>query len=193
MPVARRLPALVEEGDFVTRLWRAEDADVLQAAVAENVEHLRPWSDWIADEPMALQQRRALIREWEHGWENGEGVPMGIFLAGEVVGGSGYVNRTDHSVEIGYWVHLRHLRQGHATRAARLLTSAAFGIPEIDQVEIHHDKANVKSAGIPRGLGYRFVEEKQVEIRSPGNTGIGCTWVVTRQEWARLCGTASDD
>jgi hypothetical protein len=34
-----------------------------------------------------------------------------------------------------------------------MLTNAAFTVPEITQVEIHHDKANVASAGVPRSLG----------------------------------------
>jgi ribosomal-protein-serine acetyltransferase len=188
--VARRLPRVIEEDAFVVRLWRPDDAKALHEAVVESTEHLRPWMDWIAQEPMTISQRHALISEWEHGWERGEAVPMGIFWEGAVVGGSGYVNPKEHSLEIGYWVHVRHLRQGHALRAARLLTSAAFALPEIDRVEIHHDKANSRSAGVPRRLGYRFVEEKPDKIQAPGQIGIDCLWLITRQEWVESFGQA---
>jgi RimJ/RimL family protein N-acetyltransferase len=181
-----RLPAAVEESDFVVRLWRPLDARALHQAVVESTEHLRPWMWWIAHEPFTVPQRRSLIEEWEQSWEAGGAVPMGIFLRGTVVGGSGYVNPKEGSLEIGYWTHVRHLRQGHAAHAARLLTSTALSLPGISRVEIHHDKANVRSSGVPRRLGYRFVGEQPDEIRAPAEIGIDCGWVVDRREWARL-------
>ena len=55
-----------------------------------------------------------------------------------------------HTLEIGYWVHVDHLQKGYATEMARILTSAAFTVPGIERVEIHHDKANTRSGAIPR-------------------------------------------
>jgi len=180
--VVERLPKIVEEDDFVVRVWQPEDAEMLHEAVVESTEHLRPWHDWIAQEPLTISQRRALIEEWQRSWEHGEAVPMGVFQAGVVVGGSGYVNRKEHSVEIGYWTRAGHLRKGHASHAARLLTSAAFTVPEISHVEIHHDKANEASARIPRRLGYRLVKETPQAITAPGQMSIACLWIFTRQD-----------
>jgi RimJ/RimL family protein N-acetyltransferase len=59
-------------------------------------------------------------------------------------------------------------------------------IPAINQVEIHHDKANVRSAAIPRRLGCQFLEEEPQAIRSPGQVGIGCVWICTRHDWMAL-------
>ena len=42
-------------------------------------------------------------------------------------------------------------RQGLATSAICLLTDSAFALVGISHLEIHHDKANVASAGIPDG------------------------------------------
>jgi RimJ/RimL family protein N-acetyltransferase len=184
--VPERLPKAVEEDDFVVRVWQPDDAEIMHEAVVESTEHLRPWMDWIAQEPMTVSQRRSLIEDWERSWELGGSVPMGVFQAGVVVGGSGYVNRKEHSLEIGYWVRVGYLGKGHAMRAARLLTSAAFAIPEINRVEIHHDKANVRSAAIPPRLGYQFLKEKPQEIRAPGHMGIACVWIFTRRDWAAL-------
>ena len=180
--VAERLPKVVEEDGFVVRLWQPEDVEALHEAVAESTEHLRPWHDWIAQEPLTISQRRARIEEWEHSWEQGGAVPMGVFQAGVVVGGSGYVNRKEHSVEIGYWTRVGHLRKGHASHAARLLTSAAFTVPEISDVEIHHDRANEASACIPRRLGYRLVEETPQAIPASGQMGTNCVWIFTRRD-----------
>jgi ribosomal-protein-serine acetyltransferase len=181
-----RLPEAVEEDDFVVRLWRPHDAEALHQAVVESTKHLRPWMWWIAHEPMTASQRRSLIEEWERSWEEGGAVPMGVFMRGTLVGGSGFVNPREGSLEIGYWTRVSCLRQGHAAHAARLLTSTALSLPGISQVEIHHDKANVRSAGVPRRLGYRFAGEHPDEIRAPAEVGIDCAWEVDRLEWASL-------
>ena len=179
-----RLPDAVAEDDFVVRLWRRGDAEVLHAAVVDSTEHLRPWMDWISQEPLTVAERVSLIEEWERIWKAGGGVPMGVFLGETVVGGSGFVNPKPGSVEIAYWTHVRHLRQGHATRTARLMTSGAFSVPGITRVEIHHDRANVKSACVPRRLRFRRVGEQPALIRAPGQVGIDCTWAVDADEWA---------
>ena len=87
------------------------------------------------------------------------------------------------ALEIGYWVHAAFVRRGIASKAAALLTDAAFAIPDIERVEIHHDKANSASAGVPRRLGYRFVGEQRDEVTAPADSGIECVWRIERDEW----------
>jgi ribosomal-protein-serine acetyltransferase len=53
-------------------------------------------------------------------------------------------------------------------------------------VEIHHDKANTRSGGIPRRLGYVFAGEAPdapATPAAPGEVGIDCTWRMTRDAW----------
>ena len=107
-----------------------------------------------------------------------------LFLDGEIVGCCGLHRRVGpDALEIGYWIHAAFLRRGLATEAARLLTDAAFSIPEISSVEIHHDKANFASSGVPRRLGYRFVREQPDEATASGDTGLECIWRIERSEW----------
>lgn len=158
------------------RRWLREDAEVLGVAVTESIEHLRPWMPWVAHEPLPIRERRALIKGWERDWLAGGDAVMGVFLNGAVAGGCGLHHRIGPGgLEIGYWTHPLFLRTGIATSAARLLTDAAFEQTDITHVEIHHDKANEASAGIPRKLGFRFVREFQdgpeapAEVASPTN------------------------
>jgi RimJ/RimL family protein N-acetyltransferase len=88
-------------------------------------------------------------------------------------------------LEIGYWIHPSFTGRGLATSAARLLTDAAFAVEGITHVEIHHDKANVASAGVPRRLAYRLVAEAPDGIAAPAEIGIERIWRVDRDEWTQ--------
>ncbi len=86
-------------------------------------------------------------------------------------------------LEIGYWIHVDYLRCGLATLASALSTDAAFERPEIDRVQIRHDKANLRSGGVPSKLGFTLVQEVADGIEAPGEVGVSCHWQITRQEW----------
>lgn len=185
--VAARLPELITgPGKFVLRRWRHDDAEMLEEAVMDSIEHLRPWMPWAADEPLSVMQRRTLIDEWERDWLGGGDVVMGVFVNGSVAGGCGLHHRIGPGgLEIGYWTHSSFLRTGIATSAARLLTDAAFAQADITHVEIHHDQANVASAGIPRKLGFRLVREVRDGADAAAETGLSCEWQLTRDAWDR--------
>jgi ribosomal-protein-serine acetyltransferase len=165
--------------------WRIADAEALGRAVAESADHLRPWMGWIAEEPVSLERRRARIEEWEREWSSGGDTLFGAFLGSEVVGGCGLHRRiAADGLEIGYWIHPAHLRRGLATRAAWLLTGAALELPGITHVEIHHDKANQASAGVPNKLGFRWLGETRDEPEAPADIGLEWRWRMDRATWA---------
>jgi ribosomal-protein-serine acetyltransferase len=185
MGLMSRLPERVEGREVLLRLWRVDDAARLGEAVAESAEHLRPWMAWMADEPQTLEQRQAILARWDAEWSDGGDAYYGIFLDGDVVGSCGLHRRLGpDALEIGYWIHAAFVRRGLATETARLLTDAAFSMPEISSVEIHHDRANLASFGVPRRLGYRFVGEQPDEATAPEDTGVECIWRIER------CGTS---
>jgi RimJ/RimL family protein N-acetyltransferase len=65
------------------------------------------------------------------------------------------------------------------------LTTAAFDAPvDIARVRITMDVANLASAGAPRRLGDHLDGELQREIRTPGQSGRGYLWTVTREQWS---------
>lgn len=179
------LPERLEGYGVTLRRWRPADAELLQQAVVESTDHLRPWMDWISDGPQTLQARRRMLIRWEQRWLAGGDVGYGVFVdGGAVAGGCGLHYRAGPgTIEIGYWIHASFLRRGIATAATRLLTDAAFEIPGIERVEIHHDKANTASRGVPRGLGYELVEERPDPPAAPAEIGVDCTWRMTRSVW----------
>lgn len=178
---------------MVLRRWLVTDAERLARAVIESRAHLQPWMAFMAKEPQTLQQRRAMLREREREWREGGDVMLGILVAGEVAGSCGLHRRRGPAVlEIGYWVHPSFTRRGLATTVAGLLTDAAFSLPEIAHVEIHTDKANVASSGVPRRLGFRFLGETPDEVTAPAQVGVDCAWQMDRARWQRAPASPRD-
>jgi RimJ/RimL family protein N-acetyltransferase len=56
--------------------------------------------------------------------------------------------------EIGYWIHAGHINQGLATEASAALVRVGFEIDRVSRIEIHCDPANVRSAAVPKKLGF---------------------------------------
>lgn len=178
------LPERIEGHGLVLRHWRVADAAAQERAIAESREHLRPWMRWAATSP-PTDERRALLAQWERDWAAGGDAIYAIFRGRSIAGSGGlHRRRGPAALEIGYWIHAAFVRQGIATAAARLLVDTAFAESGIERVEIHHDRANVASAGVPRGLGFRLVGERPNERDAPGEVGVDCVWVMAREDWA---------
>lgn len=163
------------------RAWEPADIDVLAAAVARNLDHLRPWMPWVVDEPLPRPRRLELIKGWARDRADGGDAVYGAFEDGVVVGGCGLHRRQGPDcVEIGYWVDAAQTSRGVATTMAGLLSALALTTPGIAAVEIRHDKANVASGRIPARLGYTFVGETPDEVTAPGEVGIELVWRLSR-------------
>jgi ribosomal-protein-serine acetyltransferase len=178
----QRLPERVEADGLALRRWTPADVAALGRAVEESAEHLRPWMPWAADEPLPTVDRWALLERWQGEWEAGGDSVLGAFVAGAVAGSFGlHRRRGPETLEIGYWVHVAHLRQGIATRAVAALGEAALAVPGITRVEIHHDEANLASAGVARRAGYSFVGERADVPEAPAEVGVDWTWRIERE------------
>ena len=108
----------------------------------------------------------------------------GVLLDGQPIGGTGLHRRAGpDTLEIGYWIHVDHIGRGYATELSAGLTDLAFTVDGIEHVEIHHDAANVRSAAVPRKLGFAHVATEPREPLAPGHTGVEWTWRVGRAAW----------
>jgi ribosomal-protein-serine acetyltransferase len=178
----------IARGPLLIRSWQLSDADALARAVADNLAHIRPWLPWALDLPDDPAGIAASMTSWladaVAGEAEDDGLIVGLFLDGAVAGGAGLHDRIGpDGLEIGYWVHRDYLRRGLATTASRALTDHAFARPGIDRVEIHHDRANVASEGVPRTLGFSRVGEEVRAPTTPQQTGVQVIWRVTRADW----------
>jgi len=162
------------------RQFESADGEELSEVVTDNIDHLRPWMEWASAEPLTRDERIALIERWAES----DDLNYGVYVRGSLIGVCGFMHRIgDGGVEIGYWLAEARTGRGHITEAAGLLTTLAFSDPTIDRVEIHHDKANTASAGVPRRLGYRLISEEADKIKTPAEIGIECIWRTKRADW----------
>src|SRR5579875_19223 len=121
-------PTVVPLDDGIElRQWRAALVEQLSAAVEANVEHLRGWMPWIADEPVSIPDRRRLLTLWESAWEAGTDHHYGIFDGDTTVGSVGVMDRLGRGRrEIGYWLDRAYTGRGIVTAAVRELTTVAL-------------------------------------------------------------------
>jgi RimJ/RimL family protein N-acetyltransferase len=142
---------------LIIRCWNPADAPLLQTAVTESLEHLRPWMPWVASEPEELQVKIDRLRGFRGKFDLGQDFVYGIFNRDEtcVLGGTGLHTRLGAGArEIGYWIHKDFIGQGYATEVSAALTKVAFEIDAVRRVEIHHVVENLRSGAVPRKLGY---------------------------------------
>ncbi len=142
---------------LVIRCWDPKDAPLLQKAIGESLDHLRPWMPWTNHEPESVEAKAARLRNFRGSFDLDDDYLYGIFDSDEteVLGATGLHTRAGkNALEIGYWIHVDYINKGLATETAAGLTKVAFEVNQVNRVEIHCDPANVRSARIPEKLGY---------------------------------------
>lgn len=142
---------------LVIRCWEPADAPLLKEATDASLEHLRPWMPWAWDEPQEVSAKVERIRRFRGKFDLDKDYVYGVFARDEtqVLGGTGLHTRLGPgALEIGYWIRASHINQGLATELGGALTRVAFEIAHVQRVEIHCEPANVRSAAVPRKLGF---------------------------------------
>ncbi len=172
LPDRIELPAV----GVVLRRYAPTDIDALFAAVEENRDHLRPHMPW-ADE--SRHELVAFVTDAIAQWDRGRDCNYAIVDdEGRYLGGCGVHDRIGPAArEIGYWLVAGATGRGIVTAAARALTAAALAIDGVSRVEIHCDEANVRSAAVPRRLGYRLDRIEVDHVSAPGDLGRSMVWV----------------
>ena len=161
----------VETPRLVVRCWSPDDAPRVKKAEDESREHLRPYMLWADREPETLGEVTDKLRLFRSWFDIGEDFMFGVFTRdGECVGGTGLHPRVGKGgLEIGYWIHSAHVRNGYATEVAGALTRLAFEVGRMRWVEIRCASRNTSSAGVPPKLG--FVHEATLKERLVHSNG----------------------
>jgi len=178
-------PETIEEPPIVLRRYRDSDLKAVLEAASTSSDHLKPWLAWASVEPLEAGLKNFVSASIAR-FDRGEDFGYAIWDSdgSTLIGGAGLHPRLGPGrIEIGYWVRDGWLRRGVASAAARALAIAAFELPDIEEVHIHCDEANVASAGVPRRLGFHLLRTVEDEANAPAEVGRSMEWVITAKEW----------
>lgn len=174
-------PETLTDGGVSLSRWRADDARILDDLIVDNIDHLRPTMPWIANEPLSLADRGALLAEWETAWRARHDFAYLLRHDGEPAGSAGlHVRQGAGVLEIGYWVARPKNGLGLASTAARLLADAALVIEGVHAVEIHHDAYNIASGRVAEKAGFTAISYYPRAPEAPDDSGTARRWVLLR-------------
>jgi len=159
-PAYHTLIPLFEElrGERVlVRPYREKDAEALFEAMNESRDHLRPWLPF-ADEHQSVEESRNWIIHQMAQWLLRDDLMLSIWelSTGRYLGGTG-LHPLDWKIGyfgIGYWLRAAAEGYGYVTEAVQLLTNYALNSLQANRLEIRCDELNVRSAAVPKRLGY---------------------------------------
>jgi RimJ/RimL family protein N-acetyltransferase len=173
-------PEWIEVGDFHLRRYTLADVDSVHEAIKASYAEIHPWMPWCV-EPVKIEDQREFVEGTFPKWMTGEAFNFAIFDADEPETQIGAISLMDRvgpgGLEIGYWLRTDATGRGVMTRAAGRLTEVGLSLPGIERIEIHCDEANVRSAAVPKRLGYRLDRIEDDTVEAPAETGRGMFWI----------------
>jgi RimJ/RimL family protein N-acetyltransferase len=179
MPAPQRFRTQVKLFDelsgerVLVRPYRVEDAEALQAAVAESREHVRAWLPF-ADAHQTVEETRDWITHAVAQWLLRENMGTGVFLreSGEFLGGLGLHIRSWEIgfFEIGYWLRASAEGHGYMREATRLLIEFAARDLLASRLEIRCDARNARSAAVAERLGFTREGHLRNNLSAPTGT-----------------------
>ena len=175
--------AALREG-FALRLLEERHAKILFAAVEREREHLRPWLAWV-DSTHSEEDTLSFIRSVLEQFADNRGFAAGIWDGTRLAGTIG-VHRIDwlnRRVEIGYWLGREYEGRGIMTDACRAVITHLFREMELHRVEIRCAVENIRSAAIPRRLGFKHEGVLRQAQFSGGRWHDLHVFGMLREEW----------
>ncbi|MET0764760.1 MAG: GNAT family N-acetyltransferase [Blastococcus sp.] len=146
-------PVEVDAGAVRLRPWRADDVDVVWAALQDP--DIRRWNSGgvtSREDAVALLGRRS-------DWSSGEHASWAVVdPAGTVLGSVSLhsIDRAQNDAEIGYWTTPAARGQGVAARAVDAACRWGFGALPIDRIELCHAVENPASGRVAEKAGFTF-------------------------------------
>src|SRR3954470_18166611 len=143
-PLLIDIPEQIVTDRLIIRGPRMGDAALINPAIVESVEELKPWMPWVTPVPTLddteINTRRAIGR-----FITREDVRLHVFLKdGTFIASSGLhrIKWDIPSFEIGYWLRTKFTGQGYMTEAVRAIASMALEKLNANRVEIICDNRN---------------------------------------------------
>ena len=187
-------PYRVSTPRCVVRAYGPQDIDLVQSVVHANVDVLRPWMPWAADEPINRAERANQLRRFRGLMDLGTNRIYGVFgHDGAYLGGTGLHENGGHAtLEIGYWIDRHRWGEGLATEVAAAMTQVGLRWMGAARIEIRTGVGNTASARVAEKLGYRQ-EGTLRQIGPPIGEASAMDLMVFGMTADELSGSPADD
>ncbi|SFF55469.1 Protein N-acetyltransferase, RimJ/RimL family [Halobacillus alkaliphilus] len=156
-PILKDVRTEIETERLVLKMPVPGDGAVVNKAIQDSREQLRPWLGFVQEVPTP-EDTEVNTREAHAKFLTRENLRYLIFLRenGEFVGSTGFhnINWEIPKLEIGYWINTSKSGKGYMREAVASLTEYAFKELKCVRVEIRCESENLKSRSIPERLGY---------------------------------------
>ncbi|MCB0539157.1 MAG: GNAT family N-acetyltransferase [Bacteroidetes bacterium] len=179
----------IETERLLIRPYTLEDAPAIKEAIDSSLPELLLFMPWAKNEPQGIDAKKELIKHWTKEIEEDKDYTLGIFdkVSGDFIGSTGIHtirSKERQNFHIGYWCHSKHTRKGYITESSRALTDFGFNKFNAERMEIHCEESNIKSAAIPKRLGYNLEGTFRIlEKDEHGNRKKHQAWYMFKEEW----------
>ena len=176
-PLLIHVPERIVSGRLLIRCAQPGDGAVLNAAVCDSLDALRPYVPWAGAVP-TLADSEAVCRKAQARFRLREDLMMLIFervgtdAEGELLGSTG-LHRMDWKArrfEIGYWRRSGHEGLGIATEAVHSMARLAFDELRAQRVELRIDNLNRSSWRVAERCGFTLEGVMRCESLAPDGT-----------------------
>jgi RimJ/RimL family protein N-acetyltransferase len=169
------------------RPWRADDAPAVLRAIEASLPELQRWMDWARHEPEPVEAKRRRLDLFRRRTLDQRDIMLGVFDRDrtEVLGAIAlHRDIGAGAAALGYWLRTDRTGAGLMTEAAAAVIEAGFTRLKLRRIEVHCDPANLRSAGVPRRLGFELAITiprcTATGTRGPRDTSV---WVMHRERW----------
>ena len=150
------LPTLFRTERLLLRRHQLKLASEMFAGVDGDRERLRQFLPWV-DGIRAVADETAYIRQTRQQWEAGQLFDYGLFRQDDqqYLGNLGvhHIVWAHARCELGYWILGQYEGRGYISEAVQGLASLLFS-KGFNRIEIRCSSLNLRSAAVPRRLGY---------------------------------------
>lgn len=160
------------------------DAAELCRVVRENLEELKLWMPWAADD-YSVDSAREFIKGNLSEFATTGSFGTSVVLNEEIVGiiSFHHLDQNNKSAHLGYWLAKSAQGRGLMTECSRVLVGYLFDEMELNRVQVNCNAGNVRSRAIPERLGFRLEGVlRQVEFFD-NRYGDWAVYAMLRADW----------
>ncbi len=147
-------------------------------------EHLRTWLPWVDSISSAEDTRKNLVMRIE-GFEQKRQASFYGTWNGEFVASVGFISLADGEGEIGYWLLSTYSGRGLMTSYVRACIEYGFETLNLKRIVIKCAEENVKSAAIPKRLGFNECAKTETKCIRNGSEHNTLIFTLDKSNWCK--------